>query len=315
MDFNHLDILIIAVYFLITFSLGLMMSRRARQGLTEYFLSGRSVPWWLAGTGMVATTFAADTPLWVAGVVGASGIAGNWFWWCAAAGGMLTVFLFARLWRRSGVMTDLELIDIRYSGDLRHFLRGFKALYFGLVLNTLIIGWVNLAMMKILSVVFPEYDPRIIISLCAGGTVLYVAAAGLWGVAVADLFQFCIAMGGCIALAVMSMSPDNILQKLPPEAFDFFPTFWRAPGGCGRIKNSTFNFFYICGGPVVGFLVSRRRAGRWRLCGPTDYVRERRKVRDAGHTLVCGCPLLCAFLALDNCSHGCGGSVSFALRW
>src|SRR5438094_608142 len=152
MTLTSIDWFVIAAYFLLNLAIGLYYARRARGSTTEFFLSGRDVPWWLAGTSMVATTFAADTPLLVTGIVARQGIAGNWLWWNMAFSGMLTVFVYARLWRRSGVMTDVEFAEIRYAGRPAAFLRGFRALYLGIPMNCIIIGWVNLAMLKILQV-------------------------------------------------------------------------------------------------------------------------------------------------------------------
>src|SRR5881628_4133251 len=145
---------IVALYFLFNVAVGLYYKRRAGRDTAEFFLSGRNVPWWLAGTSMVATTFAADTPLAVAGLVARNGVAGNWIWWNAAFGSMLTVFFFARLWRRAGVMTDVEFAELRYTGKPAAFLRGFRALYLGLPINIIVMGWVNLAMVKILMMIF-----------------------------------------------------------------------------------------------------------------------------------------------------------------
>src|SRR5215207_10745229 len=153
MNLSLLDWTVIAAYFLFNLGIGLYYARRARGSTSEFFLSGRDVPWWLAGTSMVATTFAADTPLVVTGFVAKNGIAGNWLWWNFVMSGMLTVFLYARLWRRSGVMTDIEFSEIRYSGKPAAFLRGFRALYLGVPINCIILGWVNLAMVKILTLV------------------------------------------------------------------------------------------------------------------------------------------------------------------
>ncbi len=225
------DYLVILVYFLVSFGFGLFWSRRAGKSMSEYFLSGRQAPWWLAGTGMVATTFAADTPLFVAGQVAKAGIAANWIWWCAAAGGMMTVFFFARLWRRAGVVTDLEFVELRYGGPVAALLRAFKSVYFGLFMNCVIIGWVNLAMLKILAVTFPLVDPRLALLAVAGVTVLYVSVSGLWGVAVADAFQFTVAMTGCIVLAVFAVNAPAVLEQgglraaLPDSVFAFFPSF------------------------------------------------------------------------------------------
>src|SRR6188472_3955886 len=153
MNLSLLDWTVIAAYFLFNLGIGLYYRRKATGSTSEFFLSGRNVPWWLAGTSMVATTFAADTPLVVTGLVATRGIAGNWLWWNFVASGMLTVFFYARLWRRSGVMTDIEFSEIRYSGTPAAFLRGFRALYLGIPINCIVLGWVNLAMVKILSLI------------------------------------------------------------------------------------------------------------------------------------------------------------------
>src|SRR5438270_5714138 len=147
------DWLVVALYFLFNIGVGLYYKRRAGRSTAEYFLSGRNVPWWLAGTSMVATTFAADTPLVVTGLVARNGVAGNWLWWNLLASGMLTVFFYARLWRRAGLMTDIELSESRYAGPPAPFLRGFRALHFGLLMNCIILGWVNLVIAMILLLV------------------------------------------------------------------------------------------------------------------------------------------------------------------
>ena len=140
MNLTLLDWSVIALYFLFNLGIGLYYARRARGSTSEFFLSGRDVPWWLAGTSMVATTFAADTPLLVTGLVAKNGIAGNWLWWNMVMSGMLTVFFYARLWRRAGVMTDIEFAELRYSGKPAAFLRGFRALYLGIPMNCIILG-------------------------------------------------------------------------------------------------------------------------------------------------------------------------------
>ena len=152
MSLTTLDWAILVVSFAGPLIIGLYYYRRAGASVGQFFLSGRDLPWWLAGTSMVATTFAADTPLAVTGLVARDGIAGNWIWWNAALGSMLTVFFFARLWRRAGILTDVEFTELRYTGRPAAILRGFRALYLGLPINCVIIGWVNLAMAKILSV-------------------------------------------------------------------------------------------------------------------------------------------------------------------
>ena len=201
------DWLVVALYFLFNIGVGLYYKRRASRDTAEFFLSGRNVPWWLAGTSMVATTFAADTPLAVTGFVAKNGIAGNWLWWNMLASGMLTVFFYARLWRRSGVMTDIEFAEIRYAGPPAAFLRGFRALYLGLLINCIILGWVNLAMAKILELVFGISKGEALWFVV--GLILLTSAistlSGLWGVLVTDLFQFVIKMGMVIVLAVVAV--------------------------------------------------------------------------------------------------------------
>jgi SSS family solute:Na+ symporter len=229
MHISVLDIIIIALYFVLSLVIGLYYSKRAGSSTEEFFLSGRNQPWWLAGTSMVATTFAADTPLAVAGLVAKNGIAGNWVWWSFVFGGMLTVFFFARLWRRANILTDLEFIELRYDGKAASFLRGFKAVYFGMFMNCVIIGWVNLAMFKIIKICLPEVNPFLAIVACVVITALYSGLSGLWGVAVTDAFQFVIAMTGCIVLAVLANNHPKIqaggglTEILPAWLFRFTP--------------------------------------------------------------------------------------------
>ncbi|HTS78536.1 MAG TPA: sodium:solute symporter family protein [Bryobacteraceae bacterium] len=207
MRLTPLDWSVVALYFLFNLAIGLYYRSRAGKSVSEFFLSGRDVPWWLAGTSMVATTFAADTPLAVTGMVAVGGIAGNWLWWCFVASGMLTVFFYARLWRRSGVMTDIEFCEIRYSGKPAAFLRGFRALYLGIPINCIILGWVNKAMVDILTLVLGVTKLQalaIVIGIIAL-TSFISTLSGLWGVLVTDLFQFVIKMGMVIALAVFAV--------------------------------------------------------------------------------------------------------------
>src|SRR5271169_4153636 len=152
MPLTATDWMVIAGYLLINLLIGIYYRRRASGNTEEFFNSGREVSWWLAGTSMVATTFAADTPLLVAGLVAKSGIAGNWIWWGLCVGGMLTVFFFARYWRRAEILTDVQLVEIRYAGKPAAFLRGFKAIYLGLFMNCVILGWVTQAMVSIITV-------------------------------------------------------------------------------------------------------------------------------------------------------------------
>src|SRR5919108_5219536 len=208
MTLSTLDWTVIAAYFLFNLGIGIYYSRRGRGSTTEFFLSGRDVPWWLAGTSMVATTFAADTPLAVTGFVAANGIAGNWLWWNLVMSGMLTVFFYARLWRRAGVMTDIEFAEIRYSGKPAAFLRGFRSLYLGVIINCIILGWVNLAMVKILGLIFGiSKDQALLIVLGLIALTSFISTlSGLWGVLVTDMVQFVIKMGMVIVLAVFAIN-------------------------------------------------------------------------------------------------------------
>jgi len=222
--FTLLDWSAIAGYFAVTLVMGLWFRRRSSRSIDDYFVSGRKVNWWLAGTSMVATTFAADTPLVVTGLVYSQGISGNWLWWCLLPSGMLTVFLFARLWRRSGLLTDVQFAEIRYSGKPAAFLRGFRALYLGLLMNCVILGWVTKAMTSIVATTFAG-TPMLrsvsgfmsahfgsvwsgndggALAICVffliPFTGLYVALGGLWGVLWTDLFQFVLKMSIVIAV-------------------------------------------------------------------------------------------------------------------
>lgn len=229
MTFTLLDWSAIVAYLAITLLLGIYFRRSAGKNTEDYFVSGRSASWWLAGTSMVATTFAADTPLLVAGLVYTQGIAGNWIWWAFLPSGMMTVFLFARLWRRSGLLTDVQFAEMRYSGGPAAFLRGFRAIYLGLLMNCLILGWVTKAMINIVGTTlgptmhtwgflgsFSNFLAGIFGPVFSGTdgyalivcifflipfTGIYVSLGGLSGVLWTDLFQFVLKMSIVIAIA------------------------------------------------------------------------------------------------------------------
>jgi SSS family solute:Na+ symporter len=219
MRLTTLDWVVIAAYFLLNLAIGFHYYRKASSSVGEFFLSGRSVPWWLAGTSMVATTFGADTPLVVSALVYKYGIAGNWFWWSFALSGMLTVFFFARLWRRAGVITDMEFAELRYSGKPAAFLRGFRALYLALPVNTIIMGWVNLAMVKILELTLglDKREAMIVTLVIAGFIVLYATSSGLWSVLWTDVIQFVLKMGVVIALAVFAVRAIGGVDSLKAQ--------------------------------------------------------------------------------------------------
>ena len=244
MSFTVADWVAVVGYLLITLVLGLYFRGRSGKSTEDYFVSGRAVSWWLAGTSMVATTFAADTPLVVTGLVYRNGIAGNWFWWSFLPSGMMTVFLFARLWRRSGLLTDVQFAEMRYAGKPAAFLRGFRALYLGLLMNCLILGWVTKAMTAIVAASLGISETTslwICVFFLIPFTGLYVALGGLWGVLWTDLFQFVLKMAIVIAIAwyaidaiggmhAMLAKLDAMHAAAGPAAGDptaFFPDFSR----------------------------------------------------------------------------------------
>lgn len=213
MTLAWIDWVIVAVYFVLSLSVGLMFTRRASRSTENYFLGGRTVPWWLAGVSIVATTFASDTPLLVTGITVRGGIAGNWIWWAFVLSGMLTVFFFAKLWRRSGVMTDVEFVAIRYSGRPAHFLRIFRAVYLGLPINAIIGGAVTLGMVKVLKST-TGIDEWTAVLVCIVVTALYSTLGGFLGVLWTDFFQFLLAMAGSVALAWFAVNAVGGLDGL-----------------------------------------------------------------------------------------------------
>jgi SSS family transporter len=243
-----IDGIIIGLYFSFAIGVGFYFSRRAGKGISEYFVSGRNLPWWMLGTSMVATTFAADTPLAVTEYVRTEGIWRNWFWWNHALGGVMSIFLFSRLWRRTEVLTDNELIELRYSGRPAAALRAFRAFYFFTLYNFVVMGWVIQAMATILQVTLgvPKQMQWASIGLCICIALVYSTFAGLWGVVVTDLVQFCLAMGGSIILAIYSLNEVGGIGELKERlaqvrgdteaTMSFLPplnvttsTFWGSP--------------------------------------------------------------------------------------
>jgi SSS family solute:Na+ symporter len=204
MHLTGLDIFVVVAFFALNIGIGFYFARRTKD-VGEFFLSGRKAPWWLAGTSMVATTFAVDTPLAVTGFVAANGVAGNWLWWNMAASGLLTVFFFAALWRRSGVLTDVEFIELRYGGKAATWLRGVRAVYQGVIVNTIIMGWVNLAMVKVISLTL-HVDTTLALYACLVLTAVYVTIGGLWSVLVTDMLQFVVKMSMAIVLAIAAVA-------------------------------------------------------------------------------------------------------------
>ena len=240
MSLSILDWVIIVGFFLLIVGVGLSYTKKAGKSLENFFLGGRNLPWYIAGISMVATTFAADTPLAVTELVGQSGISGNWLWWSFLAGGMLTTFFFARLWRNSGVLTEVELSELRYSGTAAKILRGGKAIYLGIFMNVVIIGWVNVALMTLLEVFFGLGDvywfggmvkaSLVLTAAAMLWTAIYSSMSGLLGVAITDVIQFAMAMIGTIILAVLVVNSEEIggiagmKEQLPEGSLNFFPS-------------------------------------------------------------------------------------------
>lgn len=206
---TRVDVAILVVYLCGVLLIGLWVSRGAGRNTSEYFLSGRSMPWWLLGTSMVATTFSTDTPNLVADIVRQDGVAGNWVWWAFLLTGMLTVFVYAKLWRRAGVLTDLEFYEIRYSGRSAALLRGFRAVYLGVFFNMMIMASVTLAAIKIGGVLL-GMSPVVMVILAGGATVLFSMTGGLRGVLITDFALFIVAMIGSIGMAIVALGQPEV---------------------------------------------------------------------------------------------------------
>jgi len=228
---SQLDFAIVAVYLALTLAWGAMHARRASESSEQFFVAGRSLPWWLAGTSIVATTFAADTPLAIAGLVATGGIAANWFWWADVLPVMIGALLVSHLWRRSGVLTDNEIVELRYGGRTASGLRIFRALYLGVVRNAIVIGWVNLAMVKVLELALglDEESSRYVLAGLFALTVGYTLLAGLLGVVLTDALQFGLALGGCVMLAVFAVGEAGGLDSLLSSLSDRGDTLRMVP--------------------------------------------------------------------------------------
>jgi Na+/proline symporter len=230
MALTTLDWIIVVVSLVVSFLPAIVMARRAGSSTAEFFTSGRSAPWWLVGVSMVATTFSTDTPNLVTNLVREKGVANNWAWWAFLLTGMMTVFFYARLWRRSNVLTDLEFYEIRYSGKAATFVRAFRAVYLGLFFNCVIMASVNLAAAKIANVMlgWPMWQTLLI---CAGLNIAFAATSGLWGVLVTDFIQFGIALSGAFAAAYFSLQQPEVggltglFERIPQQTLHLLPDF------------------------------------------------------------------------------------------
>lgn len=234
MALQGLDWGIVAAYFIVSLIIGLLVARQSGSSVAEFFLSGRNMPWWLLGVSMVATTFSADTPNLVTDIVRNNGVGGNWVWWAFLLTGMMTVFVYAKLWRRTGILTDLEFYEMRYGGKPASFLRGFRAIYLGLFFNVMIMATVCLAAIKIGNVLL-GLDPWQTLLISSVITVAYTMVGGFKGVLFTDFFQFVLAMAGMVAAAIYLVNrPDigglsNLLaQPSVQSAMSIFPD-WSQP--------------------------------------------------------------------------------------
>ena len=233
MSLGTADWIVVALYGVLTLSIGLRLARRAGRSVEDYFVAGRSLPWWIAGTSIAATWFASDAPLATAALVRRQGVFGNWLWWYEAAGILMLTFFYARLWRRVGVLTDAEVIELRYGGAPARILRGFSAVYQGLVKNAVVMGWVMLAMVKF-SQVLLGWDAALTLTVCVGLALVYTVASGLWGVVVTDVLQFVAGMLGSITLAGIVLArfggPSAMAETIreqpeaPAGALDLVPS-------------------------------------------------------------------------------------------
>lgn len=266
MELHWIDWSLIAMYIVVAFSIGVYFSRRASQNIEEFFVAGRHLPWWLAGTSIVATSFAADTPLAVAGFIRSHGIYRNWIWWNALMGGMLCVFFYARLWRRAGILTDAEFIELRYDGKAASVLRGFMAVFYGVLKNCVTMGWVMLAMAKICEVMlgWPKVLSITILLLIAFG---YTVLSGFWGVVMTDLVQFIMAMTGSITLAGLILykmgGPTGMVEQVSAtpgvslQVFDMVPDLSTA-GNMAMISFLVMiSLQWWAGGQGGGYMVQR----------------------------------------------------------
>ena len=321
MHLHTLDWVIALIAVAICFIPALFFGKRSGKNTAEFFASGRSVPWWLAGLSMVATTFSSDTPNLVANFVRTQGVAGNWQWWAFTLTGVATVFFYARLWRRSGVLTDLEFYEMRYSGKAAGAVRGFRAVYLGLLFNCMIMATVNLAACKIAAVLFgfERWQTLLAVGLL---NVVFAAHSGLWGVLVIDMFQFFIKMSAVIAAAYFAVTLPQVggLQRTGGRS----SRTMHGPGGVNYLNmlpDFTNNwdlavavFIMPHRGAVVGRVVSGRGAGRRQLHRAAHAGLEIGKGRAGQHAVLQRRALRAAALAVDSGGPGVADRLSAALR-
>jgi Na+/proline symporter len=282
---HPVDWAILVAYAVFTVVLGLHFAKRAGKSVRTYFVGDRNLPWWVAGTSIVATTFAADTPLAITGIVATQGIAGNWLWWSWAIAHLTATFLFARMWRRSGVITDAEITELRYSGRAAAFLRGFKAVYVGVFINCLTMAWVIAAMVKISQAFFAVPAGDVII-VCVVVAVAYTVLGGFHSVVVTDLVQFVLGMVGAVALAIIVVGHFGGIGEADAGAPGLLGALATATESTGDAISDTLDFVPDADHPtmpLVAFLVLLG-AGWWRYAEGNGYIVQRLAAcRDEAH--------------------------------
>ncbi len=264
---SPIDLAIVGLYLLSALGVGLAVTKRASQGSEEYFLAGRSLPWWLAGTSMVATTFAADTPLAVTGLVASGGIAGNWVWWCIGIAHVVAAVLFARWWRRLEVVTDAEIMERRYTGRAAPALRLVKAGYAAVLVNCLTMGWVILAMRKVCGVLFPEQDPLLLTFGLMALAVFYSMLGGMRSVVLTDIVQFSLALFGAVLLMFIVVRDEGGLSGLVEGLHAAYPD--RADSMLAFLPEGD-----LPGLPITLFAVLLT-VGWWRQAEGSGYIMQR----------------------------------------
>ena len=271
MQLTRPDFVVIALYGLVVLGIGALFARRAGGSVEDYFVAGRKLPWWVAGTSIAATWFAADAPLATAGIVRERGILANWLWWYEGTGVLFLVFFYAKLWRRAEIVTDAEFNELRYSGRPAAVLRGFSALYQGVLKNAVIMGWVMLAMVKF-SQVLLGWDPVTTLAIAGAVALLYTAASGLWGVVATDLLQFVVGMFGSLVLAGLVLrrvgGPSGLaegvraLPDAPAASLDLLPQ----SAHMGSLELASFllliGFLWVRSAQGDGYLAQRLFATR-----------------------------------------------------
>ncbi|MCA9669539.1 MAG: hypothetical protein KC503_28285, partial [Myxococcales bacterium] len=270
------DWAVIGAYVLFAFVIGSLFVKKASQGVESFFVGDRKLPWWLAGTSIVATTFAADTPLAVTGIVAGAGVSGNWLWWGSAIAQVISTFFFARLWRRAGVITDAEVTELRYGGRAAAALRGFKALYFGLFVNTLTMGWVISAMVKI-SRAFFDVSPAVVIAVCIVTSVCYTTLGGFRSVVITDFVQFLLSVVGAVALAAMVSSRYGGLGAQGDGAPSLLTSLGEvaARGGSSLAELVSFIPSGHSAQMSIPLFIVLLSAGWWSQCEGNGYVVQR----------------------------------------